>query len=217
MQQLKVSQILKSLGRYAASHPRLFGEIARHALNRRLAIPLDLVRWAATLIPAGDKAPKDITVIAQPPALGLGATIDLMGTELRVDAALLVDAIEATTEEVKVTFRVRDLRASVLNNLEGNLAKLLASGALNLSKPASLLSFVPKRPPAILDAKDDRFVVDLLKFPQLASNPRFQRALATMTPILSIGDIHTENDLLVIGLRANPRGIRQSFQGFRGA
>src|SRR5690606_32960773 len=137
---------------------RLFGEIARHALNRRLAVPLDLVRWAATLMPAGDKAPKDVTVIAQPPALGLGATANLMGTELRVDAALLVDAIEATTEAVKVTFRVRDLRASVLNNLQGNLAKLLASGALNLSKPASLLNFVPKRPPAILEAKEDRFV-----------------------------------------------------------
>jgi len=215
MQQLKVSQILMSLGRYAASHPRMFGEIARHALNRRLAIPLDLVRWAATLIPSGDQAPKDVTVIAQAPALGLGATANLMGTELRIDAALLVDAIDATSEAVKVTFRVKDLRASVLNNLQGNLAKLLASGALNLSKPASLLNFVPKRPPAILEAKDDRFVIDLLKFPQLAANPSFQKALATMTPILAIGDIHTEGDLLVIGLKANPRGIKQSIQAFR--
>jgi len=215
MQQLKVSQILKSLGRYAASHPRLFGEIARHALNRRLAVPLDLVRWAVTLAPGGDKAPKDITVIAQPPALGLGATANIMGTEMRVDAALLIDAIDATTAAVKVTFRVRDLRASVLNNLQGNLAKLLASGALNLSKPASLLNFVPKRPPAILEAKEDRFVIDLLKFPQLAANPSFQKALRTMTPILAIGDIHTEGDLLVIGLKATPRGLRESFQAFR--
>jgi hypothetical protein len=215
MQQLKVSQILKSLGRYAASHPRLFGEIARHALNRRLAVPLDLVRWAATLMPSGDKAPKDVTVIAQPPALGLGATANIMGTELRVDAALLIDAIEATTEAVKVTLRVRDLRASVLNNLQGNLAKLLASGALNLSKPATLLNFVPKRPPAVLEAKDDRFVIDLLKFPKLAENPAFQKALRTMTPILAIGDIHTEGDLLVIGLKANPRGLRESFQALR--
>src|SRR5690349_14858367 len=98
MPQLKIADILRSLGRYAASHPRLFGEIARHALSRRLAIPLDLVRWAATLAPSGDKAPKDITVIAQPPALGLGATANLMGTEMRVDAALLIDAIDATTD-----------------------------------------------------------------------------------------------------------------------
>lgn len=215
MQQLKVSQILRTLGRYAASHPRMFGEIARHAINRRLAIPLDLVRWGASLMPSGDKAPKDVTVIAQPPALGLGATANVMGTELRVDAALLVDAIDATNEAVKITFRVKDLRASVLNNLQGNLAKLLASGALNLSKPASLLNFVPKRPPAILEAKEDRFVIDLLRFPKLAQNPAFQKALRTVTPILAIGDIHTEGDLLVIGLKANPRGLRESFQALR--
>jgi len=215
MQQLKVAQILKSLGRYAASHPRLFGEIARHALNRRLAVPLDLVRWGAALIPSGENAPRDVTVIAQPPALGLGATANLMGTEVRVDAAILVDAIDATTEAVKITFRVKDLRASVLSNLQGNLAKLLASGALNLSKPASLLNFIPKRPPAILEAKDERFVIDLLKFPKLGQNPSFTKALRTMTPILAIGDIHTEGDLLVIGLKANPRGIRESFQALR--
>jgi hypothetical protein len=213
--QLNVPQLIKSLGRYAASHPRLVGEIARHAFNRRLAIPLDLVRWGATLIPSGDKSPKDVTVIAQSPALGLGATANIMGTELRVDAALLIDAIDATNEAVKVTFRVRDLRASVLNNLQGNLAKLLASGALNLSKPASLLNFVPKRPPAILEAKEDRFVIDLLRFPQLAENPAFQKALRAVTPILAIGDIRTEGDLLLIGLRANPRGLKESLQALR--
>jgi hypothetical protein len=215
MQHLNVMNLVKSASRYAASHPRLVGDIARHALNRRLAIPLDLVRWAVTLIPAGDKAPKDVTVIPQPPALGLGATANIMGTELRVDAALVIDAIDATTESVKVTLRIKDLRASVLNNLQGNLAKLLASGALNLSKPASLLNFVPKRPPAILEAKEDRFVIDLLKFPQLAANPAFQKALRTVTPVLAIGDIRTEGDLLVIGLRANPRGLRESIAGLR--
>lgn len=213
--QINVPQLIKSLGRYAATHPRLVGEIARHAFNRRLAIPLDLVRWAVTLMPSSGKSPKDVTVIAQPPALGLGATANLMGTELRADAALIIDAIDATTEAVKVTFRVRDLRASVLNNLQGNLAKLLASGALNLSKPASLLNFVPKRPPAILEAKDDRFVIDLLKFPQLASNPGFQKALRAVTPILAIGDIRTEGDMLLIGLRANPRGLKESILALR--
>lgn len=213
---LNVPQLLKSLGRYAATHPRLFGEIARHAFNRRLAIPLDLVRWGVTLIPPSGSAPKDVTVIAQPPALGLGATANLMGTELRVDAALIIDAIDATTEAVKVTLRVKDLRASVLNNLQGNLAKLLASGALNLGKPASMLNFVPKRPPAILEAKEDRFVIDLLKFPQLANNPAFQKALRAVTPILSIGDIRTEGDLLLIGLRATPRGFKESIAALRG-
>ncbi len=212
---VSIPNILRTAGRYAASHPRVLGDIARHAFNRRLAIPLDAIRWATTLV-RGSSAPKDITVIAQPPALGLGATASVMGTEVRVDAAIIVDAIDATNDHVKVTLRVRDLRASVLNNLNGNLAKLFKSGALNLSKPASLLNFVPKRPAAILEAKDDRFVIDLMKFDKLAQNPHFLKALAAVTPVLSIGEIRTEGDLLVIGLRTSPGRIRETFQALRG-
>ena len=74
---------------------------------------------------------------------------------------------------------------------------------------------MPKRPPAILEAKEDRFVIDLLKFPQLAENPAFQKALRAVTPILAIGDIRTEGDLLLIGVRANPRGLKESLQALR--
>jgi hypothetical protein len=214
--QAMIFNLLKSAGRYAAANPRLLGEIARNALHGRLTVPLDLLRWAATLLPPGGSTPGDITVVAQPPALGLGATANLMGTQLRVDAALIIDALETSAEQFKVTLRVRDLRASVLNNLDGNLAKLLKSGVLNLSKPASLLNFVPKKPPAILEAKEDRFVIDLLKFPEVANNPAIRKALAALTPILAIGEIRTENDNLVIGLKAMPRGLRDSFAALRG-
>ncbi len=211
-----IFNVLKSAGRYAAANPRLLGEIARNALHGRLTVPLDLLRWATTLLPPGGSTPSDMTVVAQPPALGLGATANLMGTQLRVDAALLIDALDTSTDAFKVTLRVRDLRASVLNNLDGNLAKLLKSGALNLSKPASLLNFVPKKPPAILEAKEDRFVVDLLKFDQVANNPTIRKVLATLTPILSIGEIRTEGDNLIIGLRASPRGFRDTLAAIRG-
>lgn len=214
--QAMIFNVLKSAGRYAAANPRLLGEIAKNALHGRLTVPLDLLRWATTLLPRGGSTPTDMTVVAQPPALGLGATANLMGTQLRVDAALLIDALDTSAEAFKVTVRVRDLRASVLNNLDGNLAKLLKSGALNLSKPASLLNFVPKKPPAILEAKEDRFVIDLLKFDEIAGNPTIRKVLATLTPILAIGEIRTEGDNLIIGLRASPRGFRDSLAALRG-
>jgi len=137
-----------------------------------------------------------------------------------VDRAVNENAIKALyQEQLKLSKQSEEIHARqilVANQADGDaVKKLLASGALNLSKPASLLNFVPKRPPAILEAKEDRFVIDLLKFPQLAANPSFQKALRTMTPILAIGDIHTEGDLLVIGLKATPRGLRESFQAFR--
>jgi len=210
-----IFNVLKSAGRYAAANPRLLGEIAKNALHGRLTVPLDLLRWATTLLPAGDSTPSDMTVVAQPPALGLGATANVMGTQIRVDAALIIDGLDTNSDQFKVTVRVRDLRASVLNNLDGNLAKLLKSGALNLSKPASLLGFVPKKPAAILEAKDDRFVIDLLKFDQISENPAIRKALAALTPILSIGEIRTEGDNLLIGLRASPRGFRETLVALR--
>jgi len=214
--QAMILNLLKSAGRYAATNPRLLGEIARNALHGRLTIPLDLLRWAASLLPPGGSTPSDISVIANPPALGLGATADLMGTQLRVDGAILIDALETSADAFKVTFRVRDLRASVLNNLDGNVAKLLKSGALNLSKPASMLNFIPKKPPAIIEAKDDRFVLDLLRVPAVANNPMIRKVLATLTPVLSVGEIRTEGDNLLIGLRASPAGLRESFAAVRG-
>jgi len=213
--QAMIFNVLKSAGRYAAANPRLLGEIAKNALHGRLTVPLDLLRWATTLLPAGDSTPSDMTVVAQPPALGLGATANVMGTQIRVDAALIIDGLDTNSDQFKVTVRVRDLRASVLNNLDGNLAKLLKSGALNLSKPASLLGFVPKKPAAILEAKDDRFVIDLLKFDQISENPAIRKALAALTPILSIGEIRTEGDNLLIGLRASPRGFRETLVALR--
>lgn len=209
-----IGTLIKSAGKYTASHPRLLGDIARHAFGGRLAIPLDLLRWGSTLVP--DNQAKDLTVLAQPPALGVGATLNLMGTELRVDGAITFEQIDATTDSLRVSFKVGDLRASVLNNLQGNLAKLLASGVINLKKPASLLNFVPKKPPFLVEAKDDRFVLELMKVPKLAQNPRIQKALAAVTPVLQIAQIRTEDDLLVIGLNIQPRRIFEAVQALFG-
>lgn len=210
----QIGTLIKSAGKYTASHPRLLGDIARHAFGGRLAIPLDILRWAASKVP--DKQAKDLTVLAQPPALGVGATANLMGTELRIDAAIYFESIEASNDSLKVTFTVGDLRASVLNNLQGNLAKMLASGVLNLKKPAQMLNMVGKKPPFIIEAKDDRFVVEVMKIGKLAQNPRVQKLLAAVTPVVKIVEVRTEDDLLVIGLNLSPSRILEAFSALRG-
>ena len=213
---ISIQQTLKSAGRYAASNPRVLGQIARFAFQRQLAIPLDSLRWLVANMPLGKKAPTDITITGIEPAIGLGATADVMGTSVRIDAAVHIDKIDAAVDDLVVTLRLNDLRASVLNNLDGNLAKLLKSGVLKLGKPASLLSMIPKKPKFIVDAKDDRFVLDLMKIDAVRNNPTIQKALRTLTPVLTIGRIRTEGDLLLIGLTPHPAGIRQAFAGFRG-
>ncbi len=210
-----IQNTLKSASRYAATHPKTLGQIARYALSRRIAIPLDALRWLVTQLPTGGTAPSDVTVQALSPALGLGASVDLMGTGLRVDGAVHIDHIHAAPGELTVTLRMKNLKANVTNNPDGNLAKLLKSGVLNLGKPASMLNFIPKKPPLIVDAKDDTFVLDLMKLPAVAANPTILKVLDTLTPVLSVEEVRAENDLLLIGLKAKPGGIRESFAALR--
>lgn len=212
---ISVPNMLKSAGVYLSRHPRVLGEIARYALQRRLAIPLDSLRWLVEQMPAGKSAPQDIVLTAQPPAIGLGATLDLMGTRLRVDAAIHVVHIHATPQELQVTIRVKDLRASVLNNLDGNLAKLLKSGVIDLSKPANTLKMIGNKPKLIADAKDDMFVLDLMQLANVRDNPMIGKVLAGLTPILSVAEVHTAGDTLAIGLRARPSGLKESFANLR--
>jgi len=213
---ISIPTVVKSAGRYVTRNPRVLGEIARFAFQRRLAIPLDSLRWLVSQLPSKKAAPRDIVISAQPPALGIGLTVDAMGTEVRVDANIRVDHLHAAPGELQVTVRVQDLRATVLNNLDGNLAKLLKSGALNLAKPASLLMMLGKKKPSmIVDAKDDMFVLDLMQVPKLASNPGVQKALSTLTPVLAVADVRTEGDHLVLALKTRPRGFRESLANLR--
>jgi len=212
---ISIPTVVKSAGRYVTRHPKVLGEIARYALQRRLAIPLDSLRWFANQ--PGGKGPTDIVLSAQAPALGVGATLDAMGTQVRVEANIFVDHVHAAPGELQVTLRVKELQASVLNNLDGNLAKLLKSGVLNLKKPASLLAMMGnKKPSLIVEAKDDLFVLDLMKIKAIADDGRVQKVIATLSPVLAVNEVRTEGDHLVLALKARPSGVRQSFSALRG-
>ena len=212
---ISIPHVVKSAGRYVTRHPRVVGEIALNVLKRRLTIPLDSLRYFANQV--GGTSPTDIVLSAQSPALGVGATLDAMGTKVRVDGNVLIDHLHAGPGELRVTLRVKDLKASVLNNLDGNLAKLLKSGVLNLAKPASLLSMLGNKKPAlIVEAKDDMFVLDLMQVKSLARDSRVQKAIAALSPVLSVSDVRTEGDNLVLSLKASPSGIRASLAALRG-
>ena len=101
---------------------------------------------------------------------------------------------------------MRDVKLKVLDDSETPIATLVRSGVLVLSKPDSL-KFIPKRPKAIVDAHDDRIVIDLLTIPLLAENKRLRRALQVVTPLVGIRAIETEGDHLYIALRATPAGF----------
>jgi hypothetical protein len=78
---------------------------------------------------------------------------------------------------------------------------------MDLTKPGDLLSFMPTKPPLILSAQGDLFVLDLLKLPKLANNPLARRIIAALSEVTAVKELCTEGDLLVLGLRAIPLGF----------
>lgn len=213
---MKPKDLLFSAAAYLRSHPSEFVAAARDAAGLRVGVPVAALRWAAKQLPEGGKSPEDVTIESIPPALRLSATLNVMGAPLRATASLNIEGVHVTSEAVRVTLSVRDLAVKAAGGGQSSVAGLLESGAIDLSKPGKLLKFLPKKPAFLLDAYDDKIVVDLMKVPALANNPIVKRALAVISPVLRIHEIGTRSDRFVVQFGANLAGLRTSLASLRG-
>jgi hypothetical protein len=153
---------------------------------------------------------------AVPPGLRVGATIDLMGTPVRASATLFIERVSITPEELRFELRLAGVSLKVEGDApESPIAALLRSGALDLSKPGNLAAYMPKRPAFLVEAKDDRVVLDLMRHPKIAKNPRAIRTVALLAPLLTIAAIESDSEHLDVTLRAFPEGLRQAVGGVR--
>lgn len=199
--------ILRDAGSYLRAHPEEIVRALKGAFGLRFGIPMDALRYLLREMGTSKKAPKDVVVESAPPGLKLGMTVDAMGTVLRVGLTLFVEELHVNTGEIRIVARIGDMSLKVLNDAETPLAGLVKSGALDLSKPGNLVAFMPKRPPALIDAKDDRITLDLMKVPSIASNPKVKRALAVVTPIVGVRAIKTKDDHLDVHFKADLGGV----------
>jgi hypothetical protein len=212
---LPLRAALRSAGRFVVKNPTTMLSMARHALGMRIAVPLDAVRWFIANTPPSRKAPQDVTISTKPPAIAVGATIDLMGTTVRAGASIRVDRIEVGEETFKVALRISDVSMKVLGDSMTPVAGLIKSGALDLSKPGNLAKFMPKRPAVLVEAHDDMVVLDLMQNPKFATNERVRMLLGTVTPVLQVSSMSTDGDFLVLQLKASPFGLPRAFNAAR--
>jgi hypothetical protein len=166
------------------------------------------VRWALAQIPQGKNAPESVTLRAVPPGLRLDATVSFMGNRLETSAILEVEGVRLGADSLGLVLRVRNLSAKALTP-NTPIAQVLASGALDLTKPANMLNFIGKRPPIIVEAKGDRFELDLLQVPKLRDNRALRRVLATAAPVVGVTAVRTEGRLAAPGLEADPHRDRR--------
>jgi hypothetical protein len=195
-------------------------EIVKAALNAtalRFGVPIAALRWLSSRAKLPKRAPHDIEIGSAPPALRLSLSVEAMGTPLRASAAIRVDEIDLSPDAMRVGLKLSDVKLALLAESDTAVATLIKSGALDLSKPGNLVKFLPKRPPAIVDANEDRIVIDLLKVPALSGNGRLRRALAIVTPVLGVRAVETDRDHLYVALRTRPRGLPQALAAIREA
>ena len=212
---LPLRAALRSAGRFIAKNPTTMLSMARHALGMRVAVPLDALRWFIANTPPSKKAPQDVTITPRPPAIGIGATVDLMGTTVRAGASIRVDQFEVGEEKFKVWLRLSDVTMKVLGESATPVAGLIKSGALDLSKPGNLAKFMPKKSPVLVEAHDDVIVLDLMQDPKIAANLRVRGILGTLTPVVQVSGLSTEGDMLIMQLRASPFGLPRALNAAR--
>ena len=186
---------------YLGTHPLLLARAARNAVRREISVPLALLRWAIDRRPRG-KGPERIELYPADPALGLSLTVDLYGTKITVAAKIEIESVESTPEELKVTLRVRDLDVAAPPNSPA--AMMVKS--LDLSRPGNLLNLMPMKHAALVSAKDDELVLDLLKIPALAKNAKLRRALAALS-FIRVRGVRSDGELVAVGLDVNPLAI----------
>ncbi len=200
---------------YLKRHPEEMLRVVKNVALLRLGLPLDALRYLAAQA-KGKRAPKDVQIEAVPPGIRVGATVDLMGAMVRASAAIFIESVTLDAEQMRFEVRLQDVSLTVLGDGgDSPVAALLKSGALDLSKPGNLAAYMPKRPAFLVEAKDDRVAVDLMKHPKIRDNPQAQKIIALVTPLLSVSGIETDWEHLDVHLRAFPGGIGEAMHALR--
>jgi hypothetical protein len=200
---------------YIRKNPDELVRAAVNAAGLRFGVPLAAVRWFTTQTKLPRKAPKDIEIGSSPPALRLALTVDAMGTAIRANMAVRIDEIDLSPAAMRIGLRISDMKLTLIGDSDAPVATLIKSGALDLSKPGNLVKFLPKRPSAIVEADEDRIVIDLMKVPSIADNSRLRGVLEIITPVVNVRAVETDRDHIYVALRAIPRGLPQAIAALR--
>jgi hypothetical protein len=204
---------VESMVRYLTAHPEEIGRFVRSGLGLRLGVPLAAFRWilAEVTKDAGLEAQLEV----DPPGLQFGATVDRMGTKMRITAALFVQDIDIDDRQIRIELRVEDLNIDILSHEKTQLSALIKSRALDLSRPGDLLAELPDIPPVVVMAKGNRFAIDLMRSDRFGE-PRLREIVGLLSSLITVKEVRTEkSEHLDVSFRALPRGPRSAGRAMR--
>ncbi|MGC4069320.1 MAG: hypothetical protein QM784_32655 [Polyangiaceae bacterium] len=205
------TMLLGSLA-YLRENPQELLRAARKATALRFGVPIAALRWIVSQLELVN-GPKDIELEPIPPGIRVTATVEEMGTLLRGSAVLSVLSVDVSSERLRIEIRLTDVTLRLLDdNVATPLAALVRSGALDLTRVANLVAHLPKRPAMLIEAEDDRIVLDLMRNPELQRDERLRRIIGAVATVLRIDAVETDRTHLDVALKALPQGIAQLFR-----
>lgn len=213
MSRPNAAAILRDLVLYVRRHPEEAARVLKGVLGLKLGLPIDALRYLAKAFGGGKKAPRDVSLEAVPPGLRVGFTVDAMGAPIKVSMIVEIRDVIASAEELRLVVAISAL--DVKGDASSPVGALLSSGAIDLSKPGNLVSFLPKKPPFLVDAKDDTVTLDLLRVPALSKNDKVLAGLRVLAPVLGIRGVRTSGDHLDVQLSASLSRLSETIKAAR--
>jgi hypothetical protein len=190
---------------YLRSNPREIERAIRSSFGLRFGVPLAAFRWLVQETVA-DADALDVVIDAEPPGLRVGGTFEKMETRLRGTAVVYVNRILLSGDELRFEVRLEQVHLQVLSDRKTQLSALIKSGALDLSKPGNLIDELPGMPPVIVEAYDNRLVIDLMRSPRFRNNKLLRHAIGLVSSLVTVYGVETDTTHLDVVFRALPRG-----------
>jgi hypothetical protein len=116
--------------------------------------------------------------------------------------------------QLRIETRLEEIWMEVQGDVQSPIAALLKSGSLDLSKPGNLAKYM-QLPPSVVEARDNRIIVDLMRDPKIAGNRMLQRLLPLVTPVMTVYALETDDDHLDLSFRPLPEGLRPAASAIR--
>ncbi len=202
-------QALLSSVRYLRQHPEEILRQLKNGSRLRFGLPVVALQWLASEFETGSPgSPHDVEISAAPPGLRIKATVEQMGTLIRADCVVIVESMKLDAREARIELRLQNVSLRLLDDtVQTPLAALIRSGTLDISRLASLVAYMPSRPAALIEAVDDRLVLDLMKIPQIGGEGRLRRGIGLLSKVLAIDSIASQAEHLDIAIRPLPNGL----------
>jgi hypothetical protein len=194
---------------YLRRHPGEILRTLRNAARLRFGIPVVALQWLVTeFATTSEGGAKDVEIHPSPPGLRILATLEQMGTLLRGSCVVNVEKVVLNANQACVELRLKDVTVNLVDeSVQTPLAALIRSGTLDLTRVASLVAYLPARPSALVEAVDDRLVIDLLKITTGFNPNKLRKIMGVLASLLVVEAVETDAEHLDIAFRALPQGI----------